>query len=146
MRHVELGECAYTGVDIVKELIEQNVARFTSPGRSFLHRDIARDDLPRADLVMCRDCFIHLPFAMALAALRNFKRAGITYLLTTTYPQKKRHWDTPPGGLHWINLCLPPFNFPAPLKLILEDPGACDAGDTYGDRSLGLWKFSDVTV
>jgi hypothetical protein len=83
---------------------------------------------------------------MALAALRNFKRAGIRYLLTTTYPQKKRHWDTPPGGLHWINFRLAPFHFPPALALVLEEPQKHAAGETYGDRSLGLGKFADLSL
>jgi hypothetical protein len=145
MQHVDLGDCRYFGVDIVKDLIEQNEQRYGSSTRSFVHADITRDTLPRADLILCRDCFIHLPFEMAIAAVRNFKRSGATYLLTTTFPTKRRHWDTPVGGLHWINMELEPFNFPPPLLTILEEREHHAAGPTYSDRSLGLWRLADIT-
>jgi hypothetical protein len=146
MQHVDLGDCVYIGGDIVEEIARANQEKFGSPNRSFRRLDIIKDDLPHADLVLCRDCFIHLPFDMAIAAIRNFKRAKIKYLLTTTFPEKKRHWDTPPGGLHWINFRLKPFNFPPALKTILEEPDVHASGDTYGDKSLGLWALEDVKL
>jgi hypothetical protein len=146
MQHVDLGDCAYIGGDIVKEIVHANQEKYGSPTRSFRHLDITKDDLPSADLVLCRDCFIHLPFDMAMAAVRNFKRAKIKYLLTTTFPEKKRHWDTPPGGLHWINFRLKPFSFPPALKMVLEEPNVHASGDIYGDKSLGLWTLDEVKV
>jgi hypothetical protein len=146
MQHVDLGDCRYIGGDIVREIVEQNQRLYGSPVRSFHHLDITTDELPHADMVLCRDCFIHLPFEMAIAAIRNFKRAGITYLLTTTFPEKRRHWDTPVGGLHWLNLELPPFNFPPALLTILEERENFVTGPTYADRSLGLWRLADVSL
>ncbi|MFD0660266.1 methyltransferase domain-containing protein [Thermocatellispora tengchongensis] len=52
---------SYIGADIVPALVEANRARHAGPGRSFELLDLTRDPLPRADVVLCRDCLVHLP-------------------------------------------------------------------------------------
>ena len=50
----------YTGADIVPALTAANRDRALRDnfGGSFVTADITRDDLPRADLVLCRDCLV----------------------------------------------------------------------------------------
>ena len=136
MRHVDLGQVEYTGADVVPELVEQNRLRYGRAGREFVVLDITKDEAPRADLVLCRDCFIHLSFKHTRAAVANFKRSGVTYLLATTHVNERENVDIESGGGHYVNLRLPPFNFPRPLRLIEEDPelGKC----------LGLWRLKDL--
>src|SRR5688500_18522296 len=69
----EIGFCGrtYIGGDIVAELVARNQADFGAPNRTFAHLDVVRDPLPPADLVLVRDCMIHLPNADVLQALRN---------------------------------------------------------------------------
>lgn len=65
----------YTGIDVVPSLIEANrrrVAGGGSPGR-FLVADITCDALPRADVILCRDCLVHLSFANIDRALARFR-------------------------------------------------------------------------
>ena len=136
MRHVDLGRIDYTGADVVPELIAQNRSRYGSAGRHFVVLDITKDEVPRADLILCRDCFIHLSFKHTRAAVDNFKRSGSTLLLATTHANARENTDIESGGGHFVNLRLPPFNFPEPLRLITEDPelGKC----------LGLWRLKDL--
>jgi 2-polyprenyl-3-methyl-5-hydroxy-6-metoxy-1,4-benzoquinol methylase len=64
----------YTGIDIVPSLIEVNrerVARGELSGR-FLVADITRDVLPRADVILCRDCLVHLSFLNIARAVARF--------------------------------------------------------------------------
>jgi hypothetical protein len=59
----------YIGIDIVHSLIATNKRRVAGgelAGR-FLVGDITRDALPRADLILCRDCLVHLSFEMSRA-------------------------------------------------------------------------------
>src|SRR5262245_27781854 len=58
----------YTGVDIVQELIAGRARADAGPGRHFLCLDMTRGELPRADLILCRDGLVHLSFADARAA------------------------------------------------------------------------------
>src|ERR1700740_1380910 len=88
MKEVELGEVQYTGVDVVaSEVIERNIALYGSENRHFMVADIKLDDLPKVDLILCRDCLTHLPNKKVVLALQQFTRSGSTYLMTTTHPE-----------------------------------------------------------
>lgn len=143
MRDTDLGIDRYVGVDIVEELIRADQQRYGNDGRTFLCRDIIRDPLPKADVILCRDCLVHLTFDQALKAIGNFKRSGSTYLLTTTFSDRDANVDLK-GKDIWrtLNLEHAPFNFPPPLRLISEN---CTEGDgAYGDKCLGLWRLADL--
>jgi hypothetical protein len=142
MRQVDLPVERYIGADIVRPMIERHQAEFGSHRRSFQHLDLTRDALPSCDLILCRDCLIHLPFADVHRAIANIKRSGASYLLTTTYTDKRAHRDIERGSWNTINLQLPPFSFPAPLRLINEE--SRHAGSEFADKSLALWRVSDL--
>jgi hypothetical protein len=145
MRVTELGIESYLGLDIVGELIRRNNRLYAVDGRSFVQKNIIEDDLPRADLLLCRDCLVHLPFREALAAIRNFKRSGTRYLLMTTFTDRQKNEDLATGHI-WrtLNLCLPPFCFPKPESLIVE--GCTEAGGQFADKALGLWRLDCISV
>ncbi len=144
MKEVELDTDRYVGIDIVPELIAKNKERFGRGSREFQSRDITKDKLPRVDLILCRDCLIHLSFERALAALRNFKRSGSRYLLTTTYPAVEQNRDAFTGAWHPLNLELAPFSFPKPIKTLSESRERGDG--TMTGKSLGLWKLDDLPL
>jgi hypothetical protein len=130
---------SYVGVDVVPELIAANIQSAGTQPR-FLCADLTRDRLPPADLILCRDCLVHFSFADIRAALRNFRRSGATWLLTTTFiDPNRRNEDIGSGGWRALNLELPPFRFPPPSALIDEH---CEhTGGIYRDKRLGLWKI-----
>lgn len=139
MRLLDL-DVDYTGADIVKELVDYNQEHYANEHRHFLRLDLVKDALPQADLVLCRDCLVHLCYDDIFQALSNIKASGSKYLLTTTYTQMERNHDTPTGSYRALGLHLPPFNFPQPLHLIDEqcpDPG-------FEDKALGLWRIADL--
>ncbi len=141
MREIDFGGRAYIGADIVADLVDRNHRTFGTPQRWFMHRDVVRDALPLADLVLCRDCMIHLSNADVLEALRNVRRSGARYLLATTYNARAQNADIVTGDWHAINLQAPPFRLPQPLELINEE---WDWADGYhADKCLALW---DTTV
>jgi glycosyltransferase involved in cell wall biosynthesis len=143
MQHVPLGNVDYTGIDIVEALVQKNNVRFQTETRQFLCLDLSKSIVPRVDLVLCRDCLVHVPFKKALEVLRNFARSGSEYLLTTTFTSIKRNKEVGPRDI-WrpLNLELPPFSFPPPIRLINEH---CTEGDgRFRDKSLGLWRLKDL--
>jgi len=141
VRTIDFGGRAYFGADIVPELVRQNAAAYARDDRRFLHLDIVRDALPTADLVLCRDCMIHLSNGDVLAALRNVRRSGARYLLATTYTARPTNPDIVTGDWRAINLQAPPFTLGEPLELISEE---WDWADGYhADKCMGLW---DVNV
>ena len=118
----------YIGGEIVKELVESNQRAFGGPRRRFVHLDLVRDRLPRADVILVRDCLVHLSFRDIRMALLNIKRSGCSYLLTTSFPSLQQNEDTFTGGWRPVNLERAPFTFPPPVHVIAEDPrpGASD--------------------
>ena len=132
----------YVGVDIVPELIVQNQEKYTTQSRHFLNLDITSDQLPTVDLILCRDCLVHLSFNQIKEALQNFKKSGSTYLLTTTYPdllQTNKNIIT--GDWRPLDLQKAPFNFPNPIKIVNEN---CTSD--LKEKRLGLWKISDIQI
>lgn len=134
----------YLGIDIVPALIAANNRRLAQgelAGR-FLTADITRDELPRADLVLCRDCLVHLSFANIDRAVARFRASGAQWLLTTTFPEWEANADCEDGDWRALNFERPPFNWPAPRELINE---RCDEGEGgWRDKSLGLWLLGDL--
>jgi hypothetical protein len=133
---------SYTGVDIVTDLVARNARVHAAAGRRFLCADMTRDELPAADVVICRDGLVHLSFADAGAAIRNFRRSGSRYLLATTFIERARNSDVPSGGWRVLNLQAPPFGFPPPLALI--DERCTHSGGIYRDKRLGLWELASL--
>jgi hypothetical protein len=136
MKYADLGSVKYIGADVVPDLIARNRRLYGDERRIFVVRDITKDRLPRADVILCRDCLIHLSFARIHAAVANFKKAGARHLLCTTHTTVRENTDCPDGGWRSVNLTLPPFNFPPPRRLIVEDAelGKC----------LGGWRLDDL--
>lgn len=134
----------YTGIDIVPSLIAANsarVARGELAGR-FRVADITRDALPQADLILCRDCLVHLSFANIARAVANFCASGARFLLATTFPEWDGNRDCEDGDWRALNMAKPPFNWPAPRELISE---RCEEGaGGWRDKSLGLWRLEEL--
>jgi hypothetical protein len=138
MRHLR-ADVQYIGGDVLPELAQANQRQWGGPTRRFLTIDMLKDDLPAADLLLCRDCLVHFSFADAAAALRNAGRSRCSWLLTTTFPNCTANEDIVTGDWRPLNLQLPPFDLPVPELLI--DERCTEADGTFADKSLGLWRI-----
>jgi hypothetical protein len=132
----------YIGADIVEDLIQQNQKNYANSKRQFLPLDIIQDKLPEADLILVRDCWVHLSNELIIKSLQNIKRSKIRYLLTTTFPDEKFNFDIQTGSWRPLNLGKKPFHFPPPLALIQEK--STESGGQYLDKSLALWRVTDL--
>lgn len=140
MRHVNLEEVFYMGGDIVQALIDKNNSLYGSEFRKFEYLNIIADTIPKVDLILCRDCLVHLNFSDGLAALHAFQQSGSKWLLTTTFTDRENNIDLYEGDI-WrpLNLEKPPFNLPKPVQYINEE---CTEGNgLFRDKCLGLWKL-----
>lgn len=142
MKKVDLEGIQYIGGDIVKEMVKNDSESYEKENVRFAHLDLIKDNLPKSDIILCRDCLVHLSFADIKKALKNICGSGSTYLLTTTFTDRKNNENIRTGKWRPLNFLLPPFNFPAPVKIINEE---CTEQDgKYSDKSLGLWKIEDI--
>ncbi len=144
MKHVRLDDCQYIGVDIVDEIVTQNQDKYGGDinAPTFRCLDLCTDPLPQADLILCRDCIIHLSYKDTFLLLENFQRSGAKYIMTTTYPSSKKNHDIVTGSWRPINLLVQPFNFPPPMKFIIEERIVTNGEETL--KGIGLWQLSDI--
>jgi hypothetical protein len=143
MKLVELGGRPYIGGDIVSELVKHNNDAFGSDNRRFCVLDLMKDRLPTADLLLCRDCLIHLSFREVHLVFGNIANSEIPYVLTTNYPLITRNIDIVTGDFRAISLQLPPFSLPKPVTVIPEDLFQKQKDDPNFVRELGLWRRND---
>ena len=146
MKLVDLGKRRYLGGDLVADLIQANQQIYESEKRRFVVLDLLQDSLPDADLILCRDCLIHLSNGDIFKALKNIKKSQIAYILTTSYPLLKRNTDILTGDFRAINLMMPPFNFPTPLAIIPENTFPEQKDNPNFIRELCLWRVADLKV
>jgi len=136
----ELPGIKVVGVDIVPELISIN--RLRHPAIRFELADFVTDRLPQSDLILCRDGLVHLSNTEIVEALMNFRRSGATWLLTNTFVDRDANPDIAAGEWRPLNLCLPPFDLPAPLDVIDEYCLGYDGA--YRDKRLAVWRCDQI--
>jgi 2-polyprenyl-3-methyl-5-hydroxy-6-metoxy-1,4-benzoquinol methylase len=137
-------DISYTGVDIVREVIDSNNQTYTTmPNVKFLNMNITKDKLPKVDLILCRDCLVHFNNKEIIETIKNFKKSGSKYLLTTSFPNRtKNRQDMQTGLWQPLNLQAPPFKLRKPLITINEK--CTENNNAFSDKCLALWKLSDL--
>jgi ubiquinone/menaquinone biosynthesis C-methylase UbiE len=110
-------EFSYTGVDIVNELIELNIRKYSSQKISFFQGDLTDITYPKHDLMICRDLLFHLSYKDSFEVISRFLESEIKFLLTTTHKNISKNKDIRSGDFKMINIFLHPYNFPLnPLR------------------------------
>ena len=124
IQYLDLKDTHYIGVDCVPGLVAQAQATFADTiNRQFMVLDIVTEPLPKAELVLCRDVVHYLPNNLIARFLDNVKHSGAKYLLITHNTQCATSANdvTEIGKFRPVNLCYPPFHFPEPKQVIMED-------------------------
>lgn len=142
MKLVERPGVRYFGADVVKEMIDKNNENYKTNHTKFSVIDITRGPLPKVDLILTRDCFAHFSYEAIAKAVSEIKKSGSKYFLTTSYPNWKRNFNIKTGYWRPLNLSKAPFNFPKPIKIILEE--SQEAGSVFEDKSLNLYLIADL--
>lgn len=140
MQKVELSNINYIGADIVEELILKNRLKFgETKNRKFQVINLITDPLPKADMVLVRDCLVHLSFKDIQKALNNIQLSGAKYLLLTTFTNHTKNFDIVTGAWRPLNFQKRPFNFPKPLLVINEK--CTENNGKFEDKSLALCEI-----
>lgn len=141
MSKVELDAINYKGMDIVNQIIINNNLKFAKENIQFEYGDFINAVLPKVDLIISRDCFIHFSFNEISKSIKNFKKSGSKFLLTNTYPDVIKNINIVVGAWRPINLEIKPFNFPAPITYIEEKE---NYNPNYGKKYLALWSINTL--
>lgn len=127
---VNMDSINYIGCDIVDSVIDNNIKLYSRNNIQFHNLDITKDDLPKVDMILCKDCLQHLSNENVYKSLNNFKRSGSKYLLVTSYPLTHQNWDIKDGDYRPLNLFIEPFNLKFPLEEIKEGSSGGDIDRT----------------
>jgi SAM-dependent methyltransferase len=138
MKHVDLGATRYIGVDVVPSVIAANQAAYSSRNREFLCLDAAVDELPKADLALCREVLFHLSFADCKSLLRNIKRSGAGHAMLTSDTGTRFNANIATGDFRILNLERRPFRLPRPTSWIADNA-------VSATRGIGLWPASALS-
>jgi hypothetical protein len=152
MQHVDLTRIKYIVGDVSQSLVEEISAEHASSGVSFRHIDVISDPLPKADMMMCRDCLFHLSHDVRWSFYKNFVKSKVPYLLSTVnYNAANKDLMTPGWEPH--NPFLPPFEIATPLEYVLER-GDAPLPDDWRDvvahpdaekyRSMAVWSSDQI--
>jgi SAM-dependent methyltransferase len=142
MKRVDLRKIYYHGGDIVEPLIKSNIKKYESKNIKFSVIDLVNDNLPTVDLVMVRDCLVHLPTNDVIKALTNIKNSKSKYFLTTNFlwNHEESNKEIKVGEWRRINLQKTPYNFDYPQRIIIE--GNIQSNDR--DKTMSLWHVKDI--
>ncbi|MGX4733126.1 class I SAM-dependent methyltransferase [Kitasatospora griseola] len=132
----------YLGLDVVGDLVRLNQERYGTGAVSFRQADLSRDEIPAADLVIARDCLVHLTHHEVLAFISRVAVGESKYLLATTYAGLPENRDT--ADTHWrpLNLQAAPFHLPEPIEHF--DTDFTDGGRHHPGNGLGLWMIDQL--
>ncbi len=151
MQKVDLSGINYIGADISAEVIEDVKREHAGENRTFTHLDITSDTLPKADLMMCRDCLFHLRWPLRWRFFENFANSDIPYLLTTMHHVQRNRRIKKNGAFAPFNPRAEPFNFSDPIEQFSEtgefnaDPEFLQTPKGRKQRSMGLWSRKQIT-
>jgi len=134
----------YIGIDIVENLIQTNKRNYENGKYTFLCKDVTKDPLPKVDVILCRDCLAHLSLEDITETIKNFKKSGSKYLLTSTFPKVTINYEIESGGFRGVNLRAYPFHFPVPIMLFKEI--SAEANMLKWGKWIALWKLEDITI
>ncbi|WP_171241412.1 hypothetical protein [Ruegeria sp. HKCCA5491] len=150
MQNVDLEGLHYIGGDISLEVLEDVKQKHESSALEFIHLDKTSDSLPKADLMLCRDCLFHLKWWLRWAFFENFVDSDIPYLLMTMHFVSKNPRLNRNGGYKRFNPCVAPFNLCQPIQTISEtgeinlDPEFMATNKGKNQRALGLWSREQI--
>lgn len=142
MQKVNMEAIHYTGGDIVQHIVTSNQEKYAREHIIFLQLDLLKDELGAYDMIFCRDCLVHLSFEDIRKAIKNIKKSGSKYLMTTTFPDQKVNEDIITGGWRPLNLEKVPFDFPKPLYVLNEK--CTEMNGAFADKSLSVWEIADL--
>ncbi|MFR9166048.1 MAG: class I SAM-dependent methyltransferase [Dysgonomonas sp.] len=144
MQKVDLEGIDYIGADIVEALISENQQKYTAENIRFEVLDLISDKLPKVDILVVRDCLVHLSLENIYNSVKNIKSSGAKYLLATTFPEHSVNFDIQTGEWRPLNLQIKPFKFPKPLLIINE--GCTEVKGRFNDKSMALWEIAQIEL
>ncbi len=102
----------YIGFDVVPQVIEKNITKYSTSSINFICTDGLTYDLPAADLLICKDVLQHLSNEDVFLFLSHLKKYKYCLITNDCDPDVVRckNINILTGGYRNIDMTLPPYN------------------------------------
>tara|TARA_Y100000590_G_scaffold352431_1_gene404998 strand:- start:591 stop:1307 length:717 start_codon:yes stop_codon:yes gene_type:complete len=127
----------YLGVDIVSELIDNNINKYSNEKISFKIFDLVEDEIPQGfDIILVRDVFIHLKNDQIKYFLDKLKKNNSIFFGVTSTPKLNENKELKAVGRYRdINIEISPYN----LKNFITQINENDEKDSFN-----IYKISNI--
>lgn len=119
-RMISWGQIDYKGFDVVASVIERNIKKFAKKGISFSVLDATYQELPAADLLICKDVLQHLSNDDVAKIIKQFSKFKYCLITNDVYGHtlSSDNPDIISGDYRPINITAAPFNVPGDKLLV----------------------------
>lgn len=136
----------YTGLDIVKDVIDNNIKKYSNNNINFIHTDMLTylKSIPNksVDLLLCRHTFEHLPTSYNIECLIEIKRICKYALITTNKTCNNNiDLDYSTSVYRPINLDLQPYN--TILNFTKEYYYDAPINTNYNETFIILYRYNN---
>jgi 2-polyprenyl-3-methyl-5-hydroxy-6-metoxy-1,4-benzoquinol methylase len=109
-KFLDLSSVSYLGVDVVESVIESNSTSYSASNIKFISRDITTYEVPKADLIICKDVLQHLCNKDVVTTLVKIITSSKFSLITNDFnPENTENKDIDNGDYRCLDLTLSPF-------------------------------------
>jgi trans-aconitate methyltransferase len=109
-KFLDLSSVSYLGVDVVESVIESNNTSYSASNIKFISRDITTYEVPKADLIICKDVLQHLCNKDVVSILEKINTFSNFSLITNDFnPDNTNNKDIDNGYYRCLDLTLSPF-------------------------------------
>ena len=123
-KFLDLSSVSYLGVDVVESVIDSNNSLYSAPNIEFISRDITTYEIPKADLIICKDVLQHLCNKDVIEILIKIIKSSKFSLITNDFTSgDKVNKDINNGNYRCLDLSLSPFNLDVLTVLGFEKSG-----------------------
>ena len=109
-KFLDLSSVSYLGVDVVESVIESNSTSYSASNIKFISRDITTYEIPKADLIICKDVLQHLCNKDVVTILVKIITSSKFSLITNDFnPENTENKNIDNGDYRCLDLTLSPF-------------------------------------
>jgi 2-polyprenyl-3-methyl-5-hydroxy-6-metoxy-1,4-benzoquinol methylase len=109
-KFLDLSSVSYLGVDVVESVIESNSTSYSASNIKFISRDITTYEIPKVDLIICKDVLQHLCNKDVVTILVKIITSSKFSLITNDFkPENTENKDIDNGDYRCLDLTLSPF-------------------------------------
>ena len=137
IKEINFKNSLYLGIDIVPEIIQKNIDKYTSRNFNFRIANIVNTTIPKVDYIICKDILTHLTLEDNVKIINSIINSGSQYLIAYSDLSIEKNAIGEPGGWRGLNLEKEPFSFPTPEQYIEEQ----------GNKKYFLiWHISNLKI